>query len=94
MRYAKAFLLALPLWLILLVLFPFWGLGEASSFIGASVIASGVALGGERMFRRPERGESRTGAPVRRRINPPGRVTLVVLTVVIVLYLVLVLRAG
>jgi hypothetical protein len=92
-RYAKAFLCALPLWLVLLVLFPYYGLGESSSFLGASIIASGVAIGGQRMFRRRNSAASAPGAS-RRRINPPGRVTLVVLTAAIVLYLVLVLRAG
>ena len=93
MRYAKAFLFALPLWLVLLVLFPHWGLTEASSFLGASIIASGVAIGGARMFR-PGRPTDAAGAAPPRRINPPGRMTLVVLTLVIVLYVVLVLRAG
>lgn len=90
-RYAKAFLAFLPLWLLLLVLFPHWGLAPAASFVGASVIASGFAVGAARMFRRaPPAGAMRP----RRKINPPGRVTLVVLTLVIVLYVVLVLRGG
>jgi hypothetical protein len=93
-RYAKAFLFALPLWLVLLVLFPHWGLTEASSFLGASIIASGVAIGGARMFRPGRPTDAAAGAAAPRRINPPGRMTLVVLTLVIVLYVVLVLRAG
>ncbi len=94
MRYAKAFLFALPLWLLLLVLFPLWGLTEAASFLGASIIASGVAIGGARMFRPGQPTDTVGGTRARRRINPPGRVTLVVLTLAIVLYVVLVLRAG
>jgi hypothetical protein len=90
-HYAKAFLITLPLWLTLLVLLPRWGLGLVTSLMGASLIASAVAVGGARMFgRTPRDGEARG----RVRIKPPGRVTLVGLTVVIVLYLVLVLRAG
>lgn len=91
MHYAKAFLITLPLWFTLLVLLPRWGLGLVTSLMGASLIASAVAVGGARMFgRTPRDGEARG----RVRIKPPGRVTLVGLTVVIVLYLVLVLRAG
>lgn len=90
-HYGKAFLITAPLWLALLVLLPRWGLAETASLLGATLIASGVAVGGARMFRRtPAEGEVRG----RVRVNPPGRVTLVGLTVVIVLYLVLVLRAG
>ncbi len=94
LRYAKAFLIAAPLWMILLVLFPFWGLTEGASFLGASVIAGGFAIAGARMFARPDPVAGETGAPPRRRLQPPGRVTLVVLTLVIVLYVVLVNRGG
>jgi hypothetical protein len=90
-HYAKAFLITAPLWLALLVLLPRWGLGETSSLLGATLIAGGIAIGGARMFRRTPR---HGGAPGRLRTLPPGRVTLVGLTVVIVLYVVLVLRAG
>lgn len=90
-HYGKAFLIVVPLWFILLVLLPRWGLGLMTSLMGASLIAGGVAVGGARMFRRaPAPGAGRG----RMRIAPPGRVTLVGLTVVVVLYLVLVLRAG
>jgi hypothetical protein len=90
-HYGKAFLIALPLWLALLVLLPRWGLGEIPSLLGASLIAGGLAVGGARMFRRTP---PQTGRRARLRVKPPGRVMLVGLTVVIVLYLVLVLRAG
>ena len=80
--------------MILLVLFPFWGLTEGASFLGASVIAGGFAIAGARMFARPDPVAGETGAPPRRRLQPPGRVTLVVLTLVIVLYVVLVNRGG
>jgi len=90
-HYAKAFLIALPLWLALLVLLPRWGVGEITSLLGASLIAGGLAVGGARMF---GRSTSHPGARGRLRIKPPGRVTLVGLTVVILLYVVLVLRAG
>jgi hypothetical protein len=92
-HYGKAFLIALPLWLALLVLLPRWGLGEVTSLLGASLIAGGLAVAGARMTRRPDAGTPAAAGP-RRRINPPGRLTLVGLTAVIVLYLVLVLRAG
>jgi hypothetical protein len=90
-HYAKAFLITLPLWLALLLLLPHWGVGETASFVGASLIAGGIAVGGARMFRR---NAPQSGARGRLRVTPPGRVTLVGLTVVIVLYVVLVLRAG
>ena len=90
-HYAKAFLITLPLWLALLVLLPRWGLAEIPSLLGASLIAGGVAVGGARMFRRTPTGSGTRG---RVHIRPPGRVTLVGLTAVVVLYLVLVLRAG
>ena len=90
-HYAKAFLIALPLWLALLVLLPRWGVGEITSLVGASLIAGGLAVGGARMFRRTA---PQAGARGRLRVRPPGRLALVGLTAVIVLYLVLVLRAG
>lgn len=90
-HYAKAFLITLPLWLALLVLLPRWGVAEIPSLFGASLIAGGIAVGGARMFRRTN---TPSGARGRVRMRPPGRVTLVGLTVVIVLYVVLVLRAG
>jgi len=90
-HYAKAFLITAPLWLALLVLLPRWGLGLTPSLLGATLIAGGVAIGGARMFRRtPQQG----GGRGRVRITAPGPVTLVGLTAVIVLYVVLVLRAG
>lgn len=92
-HYGKAFLIALPLWLVLLVLLPRWGVGELTSLLGASLIAGGFAVAGARMTRRPD-GASTPALGPRRRINPPGRLTLIGLTAVIVLYLVLVLRAG
>jgi hypothetical protein len=90
-HYAKAFLITAPLWLSLLVLLPRWGVGEMASLLGATLIAGGIAVGGARMFRRSSPHGASRG---RLRITPPGRVTLVGLTVVIVLYVVLVLRAG
>jgi hypothetical protein len=92
-HYGKAFLIALPLWLVLLALLPRWGVGELTSLLGASLIAGGVAVAGARMTRRPD-GTAPAVLGRRRRISPPGRLTIVGLTAVIVLYLVLVLRAG
>jgi len=92
-HYAKAFLITLPLWLALLVLLPRWGVGELTSLLGASLIAGGFAVAGARMTRRPD-GTTPAAPGPRRRITPPGRLTIVGLTAVIVLYLVLVLRAG
>jgi len=90
-HYAKGFVITLPLWLSLLVLLPRWGLAEMPSLVGASLIAGGLAIGGARMFRRTSPQGATRG---RLRVTPPGRVTLVGLTLVVVLYVVLVLRAG
>jgi hypothetical protein len=89
-HYAKAFLIALPLWLVLLLLLPRWGVPEIPSLLGASIIAGGLAIAGGRMTRHPA--TSRGGK--RRRLSPVARVTFLGLGVVLVLYLVVVLRAG
>jgi len=89
-HYVKAFLVALPLWLVLLLLLPRWGVPEIPSLLGASVIATALAITGARMTRRP----NPTGAARQRRFSPAARVTFLGLGVVLVLYLVLVLRSG
>ena len=90
-HYAKAFLICLPLWLVLLAVLPRLRVGEAASLLGASLIAGGIAVGGARMVRRTP---PRRGARRRLRVRRPGAVTIIGLTVVVVLYVVLVLRAG
>jgi hypothetical protein len=91
-HYVKAFLIALPLWLLLLLFLPRAGLGEIPSLLAASLIAGTIAVVGARRTRRPD---ARAGlVRPRRRLGTTGRMTLLGLSVVIVLYLVLVLRAG
>jgi hypothetical protein len=90
LHYVKAFLIALPLWLVLLLLLPRWGVPEIPSLMGASIIAGGLAIAGGRMTRRPQAPR----ADGRRRLSPAARVTFLGLGVVLVLYFVLVLRAG
>ena len=92
-HYVKAFLVALPLWLLLLIFLPRAGVGEIGSLLLASVIASVFAIAGARMTGRPASAGTgpRTG---RRWLGTPARLTLLGLGAVVVLYLVLVLRAG
>lgn len=98
-QYAVAFALTSPVWLMLLVLIPLTGLGPGLSFVFASLLAGGAALAGRRWFLRNAgaRGETTGGAgPLARAraLSPAVRWTMVLFAGLILLYVVLVTRAG
>jgi hypothetical protein len=98
---AGAFAVAAPLWLLLLLVLPRLGLGAIGGLVGASGVAGGLAIWGERRWRRrvaagagaPD-GAARRGRPATVPFGRGARWAAVALGVLIVLYLVLVARAG
>jgi len=95
-RYAIAFALASPLWLLLLLTLPRMGLGVGLSLFFSSAIASAAALAGHRWFVRNAGLRDAAGGEKRRAwtLTPAMRRTMLVCAAVIVLYVVLVTRAG
>lgn len=92
--YVIAFAIASPVWLALLLLFPATGLGVGLSLLFASVAASALALTGRRWFMRNAgmRGDERPTRALT--LSPAVKRTMLVCAGLIVLYVVLVTRAG
>ena len=97
-QYAVAFALTSPVWLILLLLLPAAGLGPGLSFLFSSLLAAAVALAGRRWFlANAGRGEEIGGTGVltrARSLSRTARWTMVLCGGLILLYVVLVTRAG
>ena len=79
-RVGRAAAIGIPIWLVLLFLFPFTGMGALPCMMGATLITAGVVLWADRRRERRARaegaGERRADAPRR----PMGPLTAAALT--------------
>lgn len=93
--YVAAFALASPIWLLLLLALPRTGIGVGLSLMFSSLIAGGLALYGRRWFLRNAGVRAAAGAgPRALNLSPTVRRTMLLIAGLIVLYVVLVTRAG
>ncbi|MFN8123373.1 MAG: hypothetical protein U0237_13175 [Thermoleophilia bacterium] len=93
--YVIAFAIASPIWLMLLLVLPRTGIGVGLSFFFASLLASGIALYGRSWFLKNAGVRRREGATtLALTLSPAIKRTMLVCAGLILLYVVLVTRAG
>ncbi|MCC6830945.1 MAG: hypothetical protein IT200_06330 [Thermoleophilia bacterium] len=93
--YVIAFAITSPIWLMLLLVLPRTGIGAGLSLLFASLVATGVALYGRSWFLRNAGVRAREGGTtVALTLSPAVKRTMLVCAGLILLYVVLVTRAG
>lgn len=93
--YVIAFAIASPLWLMLLLVLPRTGIGVGLSFFFASLLATGIALYGRGWFLKNSGARGREGSTtLALTLSPAVKRTMLVCAGLILLYVVLVTRAG
>jgi len=93
--YVIAFAITSPIWLMLLLVLPRTGMGAGLSLFFASLVATGIALYGRSWFLRNAGARAREGGTtLALTLSPAVKRTMLVCAGLILLYVVLVTRAG